>query len=84
MDEVWLTMALLRAGDRQEGTGAGPKKVYKLQSQSTTTRPQPRATHAGKHPREMFLPKCAFLVGPGDGRRGSHWSPIVPEAQPGA
>lgn len=68
MDEVWLTMVLLRAGDRQEGTGSGPREVGKLWSHSMTMRPQPRTTHTWKHPRAVFLYNCAFLVGLGDKR----------------
>lgn len=68
IDEVWLTMVLLRVSDRQEGTGSGPREVCKLWSHSMTMRPQPRATHTGKHPRAVFLNNCAFLVGLGDKR----------------
>lgn len=61
-------MVLLRASDRQEGIGSGPREVCKLWSHSMTMRPQPRATHTGKHLRAMFLNNCAFLVGLGDKR----------------
>lgn len=73
MGGVWLmTMALLGADDKQEGPGSGPREVSKLWSQSMTIRSQSKATHTGKPPRVILLPKRAFLAGFDDWRRGRH------------